>query len=788
MIDSHSGTFDLRQMLRRYRAIEWSEQTLPTSRLLLLVVLDTVLISVAAVILLPKNLNWLFTNTDAELYYALDIVGKEFGTPFLFSNINPVAVLGTLMSQLNPFLHPIHYLWHLTNNFVVPYAFLAVLLYLATFCLGQALRYPVLPSRIAGYAISVFWIPFFGRFSVDIMAQLCPWAIYIICIQLFAWSLFVLAGARRNLSQDLVLCGLFAATFTYSFLIEFSYAALSLPFSAAFFVAVLASCSSKRELAVKALALAACVLCFVALDIAQIAATATQLSTRMADFVGHDIPVGSRSYLTSLLRNDYYSLTSETLQAVPYLKGLAWIGIIFGLFGFALSPRLVRARMFAISVAGGLCFFGLYIVSREYMVSNVIWPWPAPNYFEWIGYPIYALSGFFAVYILTIAASGVVAASVHFFRHDELRLRSLEASGNARAHEIPTIHVPYRLQLALLVVVGALVVSANTLLSFDHKHATIFSVTGTLPPAWMNKDRLSDVLAAAIAIKAGGEYRGSFLSTTPDAWAKRSYQMRNFVPMMVDYQRGDTIQGAAIRHLIDRVPPHRQAQVLRVLGISYVQYPATVSNSHFIPAIDLPDAGELGIGSRIFVYRVIDPNLGNYAPTSVEIVSDWKAFLDAASSREIDWRTTAFFTASHAPRVERLTTPSKLEPLIVGRQGAELRATTNGTSLIVLPRSFSNCYRWRSLHDAPDGSVAIVRVNLVQLGVLMRGDIHGRIEINMKWGTGAECLAQDVRDLYGMGIRSIATPQALHPKRYLGPFGRIIASRQQSSLLRILGH
>jgi hypothetical protein len=731
---------------------------------------DVLLILLAAVILLPQNLNWLFSNNDAELLYALDQVGREFGKPFMFTNINPVAGLGALMSQLNPFLHPIHYLWYATNNLIVPYAFLAVLLYSATFSLGQTLGYPLFPSRVAGYLVAVFWVPFFGPFSVDIMARIAPWATYIMCMQLCAWSLFVAAGTNKRMLHDLLLCMLFCASFVYAFLVEFSRAALSAPFSALFFGAVLLSCASKRELVLKLFALGTCLVCFIVLDVGQIMATATQLSVRMVDYVGHNLPVASRSYLTSLFRNDYHRLVTDTLQAVPYLRALALIGMAFGLGSFVFARRLISWRLFCVNVASAAGFFGLYAVSREYMVANVIWPWPAPAYFEWIAYPIYALSGVAAVYFLArIVLSGL---------RDGLRARFGEPKeqlkpGSRAAGEA-----------AFLVLVASIIFLGDRILSFDHKGWTILDSTGVLPPAWVKEDPITELLANSLSLRRDREYRGTFLSTM--GGAELSYQMRNFIPMMVAYPGGHTLQVQAVLRLINQSPLESQVQLLRAFGISYAQYPQALVHPDLMLADDLPLAAEQGVGTRIFLYHVVDPNLAGYTPSTIERREDWGKFVDTVAGKAIDFRTTVFLRTDEGPTLDSsLVAPFELGPLIVTADGLDFRAATHGMSLVVLPRLFSNCYRWRPFNQRT-GSAELVRVNFIQLGILFRGEAHGRMIVDMGWLAGSACLAQDVRDLYRIGMRKVTAPQTLYPDGYLGFFGRMIARSQQRSLRRML--
>jgi hypothetical protein len=375
---------------------------------------------------------------------------------------------------------------------------------------------------------------------------------------------------------------------------------------------------------------------------------------------------------------------------------------------------------------------------------------------------------------------------LHWVRGDRRYDPSSATSAPAVPYLQPWLGRRWVREGAFLCLVGLSILAAHKILPFGHKNKSVFELTGVRPPAWVQRDPVSDVLANSLSVRRDGIYRGSFLSTLPDAVAKRSYQMRNFIPVMAQYHRGDTPQGRAILDLIQRASPARQVQLLRLFGVKYVQYSQPASSPHLVLADDLKLGTELSIGIKTLLYRVHDPNLRGFTPTTIERVDDWKAFVGLALNKDIDWSETALFAGNrHLTLSVDLVRPSELGPLIITAEGMEFSASSRGTSLIVLPRSFSNCYRWRASAD-DKGKVELVRVNLVQLGVMVHGAVHGSITIEMRWGNGAACLAEDIRDLYRFGLLAVVTPETLYPKGYLGFFGRIIANSQQRSLRRIL--
>jgi hypothetical protein len=88
----------------------------------------------------------------------------------------------------------------------------------------------------------------------------------------------------------------------------------------------------------------------------------------------------------------------------------------------------------------------------------------------------------------------------------------------------------------------------------------------------------------------------------------------------------------------------------------------------------------------------------------------------------------------------QLVQPLWLNPPIVTKNGIIVQGKSNGKSLIILPRQFSNCYSFVN----PSGAfVKLVRVNGFQLGIIFDGEINGEIKFEVPLFSDLGCRDAD---------------------------------------------
>jgi hypothetical protein len=139
-----------------------------------------------------------------------------------------------------------------------------------------------------------------------------------------------------------------------------------------------------------------------------------------------------------------------------------------------------------------------------------------------------------------------------------------------------------------------------------------------------------------------------------------------------------------------------------------------------------------------------EPNLGNYSPATVRLVSNFREGLRLMHEASFDGRHT-------------LVTDSPLEgPLVVAedarlvyrKSGFTVTASSSGRSVLVLPIQYSRCW---SVYG--QGNPVLFRANLMQLGI----SFTGRLEANLIFRFGpffaSECRLDDIADMERLGIR-----------------------------------
>lgn len=140
-------------------------------------------------------------------------------------------------------------------------------------------------------------------------------------------------------------------------------------------------------------------------------------------------------------------------------------------------------------------------------------------------------------------------------------------------------------------------------------------------------------------------------------------------------------------------------EILRMLGVAYVISEQQLSVS--------PNITLVKNVSGMFLYRLRDPNLGNYSPTRVVSTAESGAASAVLGINPVE----QVITNSELPRLSRAKTTSlSLRPGHV-----RVSVATSATSLVILPIEISGCMRIVS----GDVSATLVRVNGLLAGLLV---------------------------------------------------------------------
>jgi hypothetical protein len=153
-------------------------------------------------------------------------------------------------------------------------------------------------------------------------------------------------------------------------------------------------------------------------------------------------------------------------------------------------------------------------------------------------------------------------------------------------------------------------------------------------------------------------------------------------------------------------------------------------------------------GHEIFLYKLIDANLGGFSPTSFEIYKNIAEFTRTIRGSQTDFRKTALVEAPIAGPL----LPASLKELCF-EKGPEIRieAQSEGQSLLVLPLDFSYC-----LQFAGSGNPKIIPVNLSCTGLLFDRKLKGRIKFKFSPFDNLKNRKKDIERCQGLGIPSMA--------------------------------
>jgi hypothetical protein len=154
-------------------------------------------------------------------------------------------------------------------------------------------------------------------------------------------------------------------------------------------------------------------------------------------------------------------------------------------------------------------------------------------------------------------------------------------------------------------------------------------------------------------------------------------------------------------------------------------------------------------GIPLLVYKITDPNLGDYSPTEILRLDSAPEIVAEMSKADFPFRNKAIVSPDES--LPELIAAERGE-LFFDRGGFRVRATSKGWSLIVLPVQFSNSLEVTATTGSEADKLRLLRVNLLQTGLLFRGDIHVKIAHRFGIFRGVDGRLADIRDWTDLGI------------------------------------
>jgi hypothetical protein len=187
-------------------------------------------------------------------------------------------------------------------------------------------------------------------------------------------------------------------------------------------------------------------------------------------------------------------------------------------------------------------------------------------------------------------------------------------------------------------------------------------------------------------------------------------------------------------------------KMMRLWGVRYVITDGGSSVGRTIVDLPVADLGSLRLG------ELADVNLGDYSPTEVRRVADYRSGIAALHESDFDGRRTVVTEAD----LRGTLTGATRAHLNYTKYGLDLHAESRARSILVLPVQYSHCWSVEGGGDAQ-----LFRADMMQLGVIFTGSVD--LKLVFRYGP-LHAGACRVADLHDMTTLRIAEGRAM-PRR-----------------------
>jgi hypothetical protein len=484
----------------------------------------------------------------------------------------------------------------------------------------------------------------------------------------------------------------------------------------------------------------------------------------------------------------------EAYAHVPYLAGLLFggsvteilwsvlliIGLAAGLAEVSGRPRSAQA-VYRMSVA---VYAGAALVALWFLHSERTWPGPKPTYMLWYAYPLAALFAVQGIRAVARADRGALFAAARTPRGvaAALAIGSLLAwhAFNSSPGWAMLAGAAIAITASWLMMRAGLVRLSNAFLSIAllaalwYQADLIASGRGkshdALERMAMRPNPITEYLGDHAGLAPGARFRGY----ADDAYAPppvpKGFEDDLITRLITDWAGNWELNGNGMKlfnwsmagiptlsayspyisplyfylfaNLLNR-PSERQSvnyltitqpdlRLLQLLGLRYL-----VSNQDLASP---KEAREVSRWKEFRVYELPQPNLASYTPTALIAVPDAAAAVARLREPGFDPLRQALVTET----VPAGLVPAPPAKLTFVRGGFDVEASSPGRSLVILPVQFTHCLAVRAISG--DGFVRLIRVNLVQTGVLFERSTSLEVR-RREWPlASAECQRQDYAD------------------------------------------
>lgn len=627
----------------------------------------------------------------------------------------------------------------------------AFLMAVAVFVFAVALGVRPLVAAVAGQVAAVgffpplwvFLLPWTKFWTTDLFSFL-PGFAFPVVLGLFFLALFVFLGSGSARFNLIVATGM-VAVFLYSSLVDPLYTAMFWISIGWFCAGVLLGSFDRRQLIWRlGSAAAALVLC---------------------------LGLGVFQFYYALFKNAARSVFPNELyvevQRWDKLTGMFSHGVFSAVVSFLLVLSCYylisrgRGSVRGLAVAVLFYFLAMISVSLAYVYSGIRWHLPLPVYLEIAAAPVYLVCIALAAQ-MWIQRNGGKWLARGFLRKPWSRLAVVTA--------VPLVAV---VVYAAFVLINPRLIASPDQMAQKEPGGVVSRLL--VPMLSLQGDGRFRGSVATLAVIPGGEIlrRAGVPDDAPftkDFINFRGGYLRSFDPML--YMAGLWEMGIPTlednNHLV--TPPlyylysrclsrpqdfhsrnwtlctEANPNLMAALGARVILADRELSDSRLTKIAEQRNMD----GIPLLVYEISDPNLGNYSPTEFLRLDTAPEIVAEMSKPDFPFRRKAIVAPEES--LPELSAAERGE-LFFERGGFRVRAASKHWSLIILPVQFSNSLQVSAAAGSEVEKMRLLRVNLLQTGILFRGDIH--LKVAHRFGIFREIRGRldDIRNWTELGIK-----------------------------------
>lgn len=701
---------------------------------------------------------------DSENFSHWSSADFEYASsPIDISVISPFQGLGGLVQPLGVWLNPAHLAAHfLPAQDPRHWSFLVgmLLVAIATFLLGHAMGLPAHLAVLCGQVMAIAVFPPAAYRTAD-LGHLNLTSLYVICSPPIAFvtalgtALLAVVAYLGTSSRALnVACAiLLPCLVVYSVLCDPLYTTMFFIPVAIFAAGIFVGSGSKSVFLWRTYSVAACLLVCLAINLPGFYRALTAYAARAAFPNELYVEVQRWDYLTNLI----------------FQHGLATLAalIVIGASGVVCWFGATQMRGFALSILGFQ--FLMIVISFAYVYSGIRWSLPLPVYFEYGALPSYIVVSVLGLWIGYKKLAPRFSGSL---------LRPLAPRLSSAVVVCSVLALP---------AFGAIGLGAVSALRHPVSAATVEPNRS----AGDSARTIRSILVRELAMGSDGFFRGSVATvvgvpaSVPYAkenidfvWGKhlrtfdRDFYLSGFwnlrIPTLED---NNHLVTPPFHFLVSRALSRPQdyhsrnwalitktnPKLMAGLGCRFLLTDSQQSD----PLLTLRAQQANANGDTIYLYEISHPNLATYSPVRTVKSMDASEAVALMAGGSIPLEDVAVVHEDNFPALTRAASGT----LNFEKGGFRIRGESDGTSLLVVPVQFSNSLRITATQaDSKNAPIRLLRVNLLETGILFDGTIDVKIAHVFGPFRGVAGRLQDVEDCRRLGVKE--TGEIPYPPGY----------------------